>query len=442
MNTRILICAVAAFCPLLCYSQYRTPSVRDLEDSETVAAFKDHVSYLCSPSLGGRAAGSDGEAEAARYVSDVLKGYGVDIISEADTFGIRQDSGDTLTSLNVVGYVPGFDKRLKDHYIVVGARLDGIGMREITMDGEKRQTLLPGANAGASGLSMLLELGRKLSDSQVLLGRSILLVAFGASQQTFAGAWYWLNRSFPDTAGIDAMIDLEAVGIGSGGFYAFCASNPDLTQIVESVNSTLQPVKAQLSTAQIFPSDNMAFYDKEIPSVMFTTGHFKEFLTPMDGPSILEYEGMEKELEYIYNFTISLSNAPRPVFNVEKELSRRAQDDPAVVPYYDCDYRPAFMNHSDPKFFLEKWVYQYLKYPQGAVREGVQGRVLVDFVIDEKGRVTDVKVLRGVDPRLDEEAVRVISASPDWRPGYVGGKRVRCEMSLWIEFRLEKKNKK
>lgn len=65
--------------------------------------------------------------------------------------------------------------------------------------------------------------------------------------------------------------------------------------------------------------------------------------------------------------------------------------------------------------------------------------MLVDFVIDEKGRVKDVKVLKGVDPLLDEEAVRIISASPDWKPGWLMGKKVKSRMSLYVEFRLEKK---
>ena len=442
MTMRRITILLACLCPLMAASQYRIPSVSELTDSETVSALKDHVSYLCSPALAGRAAGSDGEAEAAAYMADAFKTYGADLISAEDVFGLKQDSGDTLTSRNVVAFVPGFDKRLKDHYIVVGARLDGLPPREITVDGQKREVYFPGANAGASGAAMLLELARKLVTGQVLLGRSVLLVGFGASQQTFAGAWYWLNRSFPDTANIDAMVDLEALGMGNSGFYAFCASNPDLTELLGAVGATLQPVKPEISAAQIFPSDQMAFYDKKIPSVMFTTGHFKEFLTPMDTPEKLDYEWMEQALEYLFNFTVRLSNAPRPVFDVAEELRSRKSEDAAVVPYYDCDYRPAFMNNTDPKVFLQKWVYQYLKYPQSAVREGVQGKVLVDFIIDEKGKVRDVQVLRGVDPRLDEEAVRVVSASPDWRPGYVGGKKVKAEMSLWIEFRLEKKKNK
>lgn len=431
-------------CPVLSWGQYRNPSLDELTDSETVTAFKEHVGYFCSAALEGRAAGSTGEADAAAYVTAALREKGVDVLSDAsgDLFGLKQEGGDTLTSRNVVAFIPGMDKRLRDHYIVIGARLDANGMRDVTVDGESRQMLLPSANGGASSLAMLIELAGKLQTGQALLGRSVLLLAFGASQQTFAGAWYFLNRSFPDAASIDAMVDLEALGVASGGFYAFTASNPDMDAIVESVNSTLQPVRPSLTAAQPFPTDQMAFYDREIPSVMFTTGHYKEFLTPMDTPDIIEYEAMENELEYIYNFTVTLSNSPRPVFDLSKELKKHKSGDQAVVPYYECDYKPAFLGKTDPRVFLEKWVYHYLKYPESAVKDGVQGRVLVDFIIDEKGRVGDVKVLRGVDPRLDAEAVRVIEGSPNWRPGYVKGAKVRAEMSLWIEFRLEKKNKK
>ena len=71
-----------------------------------------------------------------------------------------------------------------------------------------------------------------------------------------------------------------------------------------------------------------------------------------------------------------------------------------------------FLNSADPRQFLEKWVYQYLKYPQEAVRDGIQGRVMVEFVINKDGKVSDVRVVKGVSPELDAEAVKVVSASP------------------------------
>ena len=174
----------------------------------------------------------------------------------------------------------------------------------------------------------------------------------------------------------------------------------------------------------------------EIPSVMFTTGRYTEHNTERDTQSIIDYETMERELEYIYNYVYALANLNvAPSFrSVEK--SEKYND---VVAYYDCDQRPTFLNSADPAQFLNKWVYQYLKYPEVAIRNGVQGRVVVEFIVDKDGKVTDVKVVKGVSDELDAEAVKVISASPKWKPGRVNGEKVRTSVSVPVEFKLEKK---
>ena len=440
---RTILSLFFAFLCLTLAGQYRT-GYAALNDSETVSAFKEHIAYIASPSMLGRAPGSDGEKETAIYVTQVLQSYGVDILSgeEGDRFGIRQEAGDTLTSRNVIGFIPGHDKSLKDKYILIGARMDNLGTMTMTVDGEKRTVIFNGANGNASGVAMLLELARMLKTNETLLRRSVLIAAFGASGTMFAGSWYFLNRSFADVPNIEAMIDLDVLGVESGGFYAYTFSNPDMNILVQSLAGTLQPIQPELTTAQPFVSDQLSFYDREIPSVLFTTGRFPEYQTHRDTESIIEYEPMEQELEYIYNYSVSLANGPRPIFNAESEVRRRTENGGRAIPYYDCDRKPSFLGTTDPRVFLEKWVYQYLKYPDAAVRDGIQGRVLVDFIIDEGGKVTDVKVLKGVDPLLDDEAVRVISASPAWKPGLVRGKKVKAEISLYVEFRLEKKNKK
>ena len=67
---------------------------------------------------------------------------------------------------------------------------------------------------------------------------------------------------------------------------------------------------------------------------------------------------------------------------------------------------------------------------------------MVDFVIEKDGKVTNVKVTRGVSEELDAEAVKVVSASPKWKPGRVDGEKVRTSMTIPVEFRLEKKGGK
>jgi TonB family protein len=233
------------------------------------------------------------------------------------------------------------------------------------------------------------------------------------------------------------MINLDMVGTGGRGFYAYTASNADLNALLQKVNSTLIPIVPEITATEPFASDHRAFYDKEIPSVYFTTGRYPEWSSSRDVPSIIDYENLERELEYIYNFSMELANGPKPLFRPADAVGK--EDAPVVIPYYDCSTKPSFLNSYDPKVFLEQWVYKYVKYPQAAVDRGIQGNVLVGFVIDEKGKITDVHVIRGVDQLLDDEAVRVISASPSWKPGTLNGKKVKASMSLYVEFRLEKR---
>ena len=175
---------------------------------------------------------------------------------------------------------------------------------------------------------------------------------------------------------------------------------------------------------------------------MFTTGRYPEHNTEKDTESIIDYAGMERELEYIYNATMSLAGQNGQIaFRPDAVAKKKKNVKSDVVAYADCDVRPMFLNSADPRQFLEKWVYQYLKYPQEAVRDGIQGRVLVEFVIGLDGKVSDVKVVKSVSPELDAEAVKVVSASPKWRPARLKGEKVRCSMTIPVEFRLEKKGK-
>ena len=423
------------------FAQFRTASgYEDLYDSETVRSLKEHVRTLSSAEMEGRGAGSEGERLAARYIGNVLSDYGIDVLTppSGSDFGIASADGDTLFSRNVLGFLQGWDKSMNGRYIVIGARMDNLGTDTYMLDGEPVRRTYYGANGNASGVAMMLELASKLSTNRPLLHRSVLFVAFGASTQTFAGSWYFLNRSFGDVDRIDAMVDLDMLGTGSSGFYAYTSANDDLDRIVRSLRGELLPIEAELATEEPYPSDNKAFYDKEIPSVLFTTGRYPEHDTSRDTFDIVDFETMEKELEYIYSYVMLLTEGQRPAFRTES-VSGKVRE-AGVVSFSDVDVKPMFLNSADPRTFLEKWVYQYVKYPKYAVENGIQGRVMVDFVIDEKGNVTDVKVSRGIHASLDEEAVRVISASPKWRPGRHRGKKGKTALTVAVEFRLQKKS--
>lgn len=425
-------------------AQFREGSYEELDDSENVAAMKASVRYLSSALLEGRKAGSEGEKLAAEYVAEKFKEYGVDVITPAsgETFGIRKEDGDTLTSRNVVGFVQGYDRKLRNQYIVVGARLDNLGSMTMTVDGSPVERIYYGANGNASGLAMMLELARMVQMNSLLFRRSVLFVAFGASLETFAGSWYFLNRSFSDAQSIDAMINLDMVGTGYNGFYAYTSSNADMNALLRTLSGELQPVTPEIVASEPYPSDHRTFYAMEIPSVMFTTGRYQEKNTDKDTQSVIDYEMMEKELEYVYNFTTYVANTEGPIAFRQSQVASRGTSFDNVVSYNDCDERPLFLNSADPATFLEKWVYQYLKYPAEAVRDGIQGRVMVEFIIEKDGKVTNARVVKGVSEELDAEALKVINASPKWRAGRVAGEKVRTSMTIPVEFRLEKKGAK
>lgn len=435
---------VAAFSIFSVAAQYRDGnSYQELYDSETVAAMKRHVRELSAADMEGRKAGSVGEKKAAEYVGGKFKEYGVDLLgpTTGETFGIRTESGDTLTSSNVIGFIQGYDRNLRDKYIVVGARLDNLGTMTMTVDGSPVERVYYGANGNASGLAMMLELARMVQTNSILFRRSVLFVAFGASSHTFAGAWYFLNRSFKDVDSIDAMINLDMLGTGYNGFYAYTSSNADINALLRTQTGELQPVLPELTSEEPYPSDHRAFYSKEIPSVFFTTGRYPQHNTDRDTQGIIDYEMMERELEYIFNFTTALANTGMSLSFRPAEIGSKSGSE-GVVAYFDCDQRPQFFGSSDPRHFLREWVYQYLKYPASAVRDGIQGTVTVEFVIEKDGKVTGARVAKGVDELLDAEALKVVSASPKWKPGKVGGNKVRASLTVPVEFRLEKKTGK
>lgn len=429
---------LALILPLLFNCQY-------WDDTDAVKAMKNDVAEITLAQNEGRAPGSEGEAAVAAYLWERLSGCGVDMLCprQGDPFGILREQGDTLISHNVWGMIEGYDAALKNNYIVVGARMDNLGVNVLTVDGQPSTQIYTGANGNASGLAVMMHLASQLSRNRLLLRRSVIFVGFGSSTSSFAGAWNFLNNTFSkDKANIDAMIDLDMLGTSRNGMQVLTGGNADLNGIVSRLASSPQPVTPTIIATEPYPSDYQVFYAGEIPSVMFTTGKYSEHNTPRDTPDILDYDFMEREAEYLYNFTTALCNAPEGVPAFRNPVSDGKGPKGEVRSWADCDVPPKFMNNPDPSTFLRRWVYQYLKYPEACIRDGIQGRVMIEFTIGKDGNLHDVHVTRSVDPELDEAALKVVNASPKWTPARVKGQKVDCSMTIPVEFKLKGKNQK
>jgi TonB family protein len=85
-------------------------------------------------------------------------------------------------------------------------------------------------------------------------------------------------------------------------------------------------------------------------------------------------------------------------------------------------------------------IYQFIQdnliYPEEAKSKGIEGKVFVEFIIEEDGTISNVGILQGLHPDLDEEAIRVINMFPKWKPGKKSGKPVRCYYQLPVSFKL------
>ena len=104
------------------------------------------------------------------------------------------------------------------------------------------------------------------------------------------------------------------------------------------------------------------------------------------------------------------------------------------IPFMLVEEKPSFQKGDANQF--SKWVNQRLVYPEIAKEHGVQGRVTLQFTIDKDGSLTKVKVVRGVDPSLDKEAVRVVSMSPKWEPGRQRDRAVPVTYTFPVIFKL------
>ena len=102
--------------------------------------------------------------------------------------------------------------------------------------------------------------------------------------------------------------------------------------------------------------------------------------------------------------------------------------------YEDLDDKPLFEGEGLRRF--SEWVNSQLEYPASAKEYGIQGRVTLSFVVNSEGKVENVRVQRGVEESLDKEAVRVVTLSPDWTPGKVGGTPVNVLVTFPIIFQL------
>jgi len=111
------------------------------------------------------------------------------------------------------------------------------------------------------------------------------------------------------------------------------------------------------------------------------------------------------------------------------------EEEEEVILFAIIEDKPTFQG-KDAETGFREWVGKNTVYPPVAQENGITGRVFVEFTIDRDGSLTDIKIMRGVDPLLDAEALRVIKMSPKWQPGMQRGKAVKVKYTFPFFFQL------
>lgn len=141
---------------------------------------------------------------------------------------------------------------------------------------------------------------------------------------------------------------------------------------------------------------------------------------------------------------ISISFTPKIIAqNNGKAIETKSEMKPSEQPQEDAlfmvvEQMPEYPGGEDARI---KFMVENIKYPEEARKNGVQGMVYVSFEVDKDGKISNIKTLRGIGSGCDEEAERVISLMPAWKPGLQKGKPVRVQFNMPIRFSLDKTNK-
>ena len=413
--------------------------------SESIERMKSDVMTLSSDQFLGREIGSDGERAAAKEIAKQFKEAGLLLLyheDEGQPFSYIINETDTLHSQNVVAIVEGWDPHLKHEYIVIGAHYDHLGYIVANINSKDSVQVFRGADDNASGVAVMLELARLAAMQSIDFRRSLIFVAFGGEEVGMSGSWFFTNMGFEQMDKVVFMVNLDMVGRGAdrNSVNAYTITrNSQLVNILKDVSGMPMMISPNVEERDYFPSDHRYFSMKGIPTVLFTTGLHNDYHSTRDIPEKLNFKVMEDILQYNLSLLKTVANMDKAPLKTSTEDVLLRQED-GIYMQNEVEKRATY-RRGDERTFQEGWVYKYIKYPDSAVEEGVQGRVVVEFIIEKSGEVSNVKIVNSVDERLDAEVLKVVKASPKWKAATIKGEPVRVKTSIPVEFRLTKESK-
>ena len=131
-------------------------------------------------------------------------------------------------------------------------------------------------------------------------------------------------------------------------------------------------------------------------------------------------------------FTLLLFTAAVSMAYAQQPVSNNNTDDDVIFSVVENE--PEYPGGEEAMY---KFLSDNLVYPKAAREKGIQGKVIVEFVVEKNGKISNVKAVKSISPELDAEAIRVVSKMQKWKPGVQRGEKVRSRWRLPINFQLD-----
>jgi protein TonB len=208
------------------------------------------------------------------------------------------------------------------------------------------------------------------------------------------------------------------------------------TQAIELTNLENKKKEAKVEKKEQIKVEPEKIVEKVKTSVKFTAPVIKKDNLVKDEDEI-KLDEIEKSTKAIGALTVEGNDeVGGEVLKIKEEIAAPAPPRPAEENkiHEIVEQMPSFPGGMSA---LMSWLSQNIKYPVIAAENGVKGRVIVQFVVEKDGSITDVQVVKSVDPSLDKEAARVIKSMPHWIPGRQNGSPVRVRYTVPVTFKLQ-----
>lgn len=215
-----------------------------------------------------------------------------------------------VNTQNVVVWLEGTDKKLKDEFIVFGAHYDHLGMggpnsgsRTVTEIG-----IHHGADDNASGVASLIEIAEKLAANRASLKRSVLIMAFGAEEIGLLGSKFFTSNPLVELDKIKEMVNIDMVGRLKPSKDLLVGGSGTAVESEALLDSLVKPYGLVLSFSPngFGPSDHAAFYAENKPVFFFSTGAHADYHTPRDIIDSINFTGLIKLSDFIYDLGYDL----------------------------------------------------------------------------------------------------------------------------------------